>query len=72
MTQVFHRSPCGACGHGSEPVNWFITAEVVAVVIVAGSLLLHAVLSWWGSRPPCGRRVRDIARHFEDEDGVES
>jgi hypothetical protein len=41
---------------------------VLVVAVVLASLLLYWMLSWWGSRPAKGRRVRDIMCRLEDED----
>jgi hypothetical protein len=43
-------------------VDVFETAELATVVVVIAGLLLYWMLSWWGSRPAKGRRVRDIVR----------
>jgi hypothetical protein len=44
------------------------TVVVLMVAVALVTVLLYCVLSWWGSRPAKGRRVRDIVARLEDED----
>ena len=44
------------------------TLELTGAIVAVAGLLLVVALSWWGSRPAKGRRVRDIVRRLEGED----